>query len=184
MGFFSWLTADTRESISNIHSERPVKTVYLLQPDGQSPLEEPAYNGYGVFAGVSAYAWLARANLSTIGVDPKGVENDWLEKIGIQLQHGVVCRDTQTGDIWAIFDDVHPWIPQAKFSPYSWAAPLPEYDGASANALVESGRFEKVPVRSIVPIHYPLKFSFNPDASYEDLPASKECPHQGFFYFL
>jgi hypothetical protein len=29
---------------------------------------------------------------------------------------------------------------------------------------------------------YPLKFSFNENAIYENLPAAKECPEQGFFY--
>jgi len=30
------------------------------------------------------------------------------------------------------------------------------------------------------PLRFPLKFSFNPDAVYEDLPASEPCPNQGF----
>ena len=64
MGFFSWNTADTNESIANIHSGHPNadRTVYLLQPDGKAPIEETAYNGYGVFGDVDAYAWLAEIN--------------------------------------------------------------------------------------------------------------------------
>jgi hypothetical protein len=33
-----------------------------------------------------------------------------------------------------------------------------------------------------ITLTYPLKFSFNPDAVYEDLPASESCPFQGYFY--
>lgn len=31
-------------------------------------------------------------------------------------------------------------------------------------------------------LHYPLKFSYNPDARYEDWPPSQQCPYQGHFY--
>ena len=64
MGFFSWNTADTNESIANIHSGHPNadRTVYLLQPDGKAPIEETVYDGYGIFGNVDAYAWLAEMN--------------------------------------------------------------------------------------------------------------------------
>ncbi len=39
MGFFSWKTCDSKESISNVYSGRQVRTVYLLQPHGQKPLQ-------------------------------------------------------------------------------------------------------------------------------------------------
>lgn len=31
-------------------------------------------------------------------------------------------------------------------------------------------------------VPYPLKFSFNPDAIYEDFGPSSLCEYQGFFY--
>jgi hypothetical protein len=66
MGFFSWKTADSKESIANIHSthQNARKPVYLLQPN-KDPICETAYDGYGVFGGVDAYAWLAKMNIQT-----------------------------------------------------------------------------------------------------------------------
>lgn len=117
MGFFSWKTADTKKPINNVHGRKPhTRIVYLLQPDKQPPIQETAYDGYGMFGGIDAYAWLARMNLNIDGSD------DDIRGDGISLQY--------------------------------------------------SGK----------PIEYPLKFSFNKDAKYEDLPASEDDPNQGFFY--
>jgi len=60
MGFFSWTTADTNESIMNSYTDE-CRTVYLLQP-GRRPIKEEEYEGYGVFGGVDAYEWLALEN--------------------------------------------------------------------------------------------------------------------------
>lgn len=61
MGFFSWITSDTNESISNVYSDRGPLPVYLIAPDGTT-YYEPRYEGYGVFAGQDAYALLAQWN--------------------------------------------------------------------------------------------------------------------------
>jgi len=66
MGYFSFKTADTGETIWNMHSAQSrdgTRTVFLLQPDGQPPLREESYNGYGDFGGVDAFVWLGRNNL-------------------------------------------------------------------------------------------------------------------------
>ena len=122
MGFFSWMTADTAKSISNIYAEedygKKCHTVYLLQPNGADAIEEASYEGYGVFGGVDAYAWLAVAN----GVASETDTEDEQRTKGIELA----------------------------------------FSGEDYN--------------------YPLKFSFNKSAVYEDLPASADCPNQGFFY--
>jgi hypothetical protein len=60
MGFFSWLTADTKETIPNIYSKRKRKPVYLVLPEGN--LKENGYGGYGEFCGFDAYALLALKN--------------------------------------------------------------------------------------------------------------------------
>ena len=115
MGFFSWKTADTNESILNRFACEdhgiPVKTVYLLQPNGLPPIEETSYEGYGVFGEIDAYSWLASM---------KGLGDDRMD--GIDLA----------------FDN-------------------PDQ------------------------IEFPLKFSFNKNAKYEELPASEDCPYQGYF---
>jgi hypothetical protein len=61
MGFFSWRTSDTDESIPNWASTRPTFTVYMWAPDGRC-FEEPAYGGYGDFGGVDYYALLSEIN--------------------------------------------------------------------------------------------------------------------------
>ena len=58
MGFFSWITSDTHESISNAYSDRGALPVYLYCPDG-TKIYEPDYQGYGDFGGHDAYALLA-----------------------------------------------------------------------------------------------------------------------------
>ena len=61
MGFFSWITSDTHESISNAYSDRGALPVYLYCPDG-TKIYEPDYQGYGDFGGHDAYALLAEWN--------------------------------------------------------------------------------------------------------------------------
>ena len=112
MGFFSWTTADTGESIANVYSGETVKDVYLLQPNGENPILERAYEGYGEFNGTDAFEWLALKNAGVADRD-----------LGIRL----------------FYEDDE----ECKF---------------------------------------PLKFSFDPDAVYEELPESMPCPNQGYFY--
>ena len=121
MGFFSWKTADTNETIWNryaieVNPAHQCKPVYLLQPNGMAPILEPSYEGYGDFGGIDALEWLAEMN---------GKGKDRSE--GIELMHGVPGKDK------------------------------PE------------------------PPRFPLKFSFDRNAVYEDLPASPDDDNQGFF---
>lgn len=58
MGFFSWRCAVSGESIANIYSLKPEEQTqcYLITPD--KTYYEPAYGGYGKFAGVDVYELL------------------------------------------------------------------------------------------------------------------------------
>ncbi|GIU40864.1 hypothetical protein TUM3794_19780 [Shewanella colwelliana] len=87
MGFFSWNTSDTNESIANIHSGHPnaTRTVYMLQPGGKEPIECRAYEGYGVFGGVDAFAWLAKFNSEQAKSLDLFEDCEELRKIGIDL---------------------------------------------------------------------------------------------------
>lgn len=111
MGYFSWKTSDTEESIFNVFSNHfDGRPVYLLQPNGQPAIKESGYEGMGNFGGRDAYELLAEWN-------------------GLGSDRGKGFKLSISGD----------------------------------------------------PIKYPLKFSFNPDAVYEDLPAAKNCERQGHF---
>jgi hypothetical protein len=61
MGFFSWNTCDTGESIANQFSNRPTFTVHMITPDGGVFTEED-YEGYGEFGGKDFYELIAELN--------------------------------------------------------------------------------------------------------------------------
>ncbi len=61
MGFFSWNTCDTGESIANNCSTRPTFTVHMITPDGRVFTEE-SYDGYGEFGGKDFHELLAELN--------------------------------------------------------------------------------------------------------------------------
>lgn len=180
MGFFSWLTCDTSESISNIHSDRKVRTVYMLQPGNERHIEEPAYDGYGVFGGVAAYAWLARKNRHVLA-DPSVVDNgERAIHIGIGLGLSDVFVHKDTGEVWHFFADNRCIVPGNYFGG-RYDEYCEELDD-SPNGLIGSGVLVRKPIIEQVELKYPLKFSFNPQCKYEAHPASQDCPHQGYFY--
>jgi hypothetical protein len=178
MGFFSWLTSDTEESIANVHTGQ-CRPVYLLQPEGQPPICEPAYEGYGKFGGVDAYEWVARENAPSDVLAT--LDRDQVRSIGHLMANGTILRDTHTGALWSI----HVHVPgglgvKVNNFQHSWMTVIPEL-GMTPNELRESGRFVSARLRDHINIKYPLKFSFDKNAVYEDLPAAKNCPHQGYF---
>lgn len=179
MGFFSWETCDSKESIPAAASGREMKPVYLLQPNGEPPIKEPCYEGSGWFGEVNAYAWLADMNVGPLGLDIPETDGDFLS-LGISLGVGVVLRDTVTGEYWRIFH-TGPRVIKCWTFAGTYADIIPEF-GKTANDLVEEGRMEMVPIADAVGLPFPLKFSFDPNAVYEDFPESARCPHQGYFY--
>jgi len=61
MGFFSWRTQDTDESIPNHYSGQEVFTIYMHDHLGNHWAEDN-YAGYGEFGGKDYYALLAEMN--------------------------------------------------------------------------------------------------------------------------
>lgn len=170
MGCFSWKTADTNRSIR--HGQR----AFLLQPDGKPPIADDCYSGHGDFGDVDAYAWLAQSNLPAEMLE--GLDEDSVRCLGIALEVGEAFRDTRTGEIWSIYDDHRVLVGGSFFGG--------RYDeigdawGMTPNAAIEAGILVAVPVSTLRPVKYPLKFSFRADAVYENLPASADCPDQGY----
>ena len=62
MGFFSWKTLDTKESISNAYSSRGALPVVMVNPLNGEMYEENSYDGYGVFGNKDYYELLAEIN--------------------------------------------------------------------------------------------------------------------------
>ena len=178
MGCFSWKTADTKRSIPIHQSQRPTP-VYLLQPCGVAPIEEKFYDGHGNFGGINAMVWLAENNASANGLDVSDMTEDSKFSLGVSLDCGSVFRDRVTGELWSIFRDHSPLV-GGRFFAGTFDRPIRELNGKCANDLIESGQLVSVPLKSLLKFDRPLKFSFNPKAVYEGLPASEVCPHQGF----
>lgn len=65
MGFFSWKTQDTGESIPNAYSGKRLFTVYMKDHKG-NVWKEDKYEGYGEFGGKDFYELLAEMN----GLEP------------------------------------------------------------------------------------------------------------------
>lgn len=178
MGFFSWRTADTHETIWNRYAKEQgggaCRTVYMLQPDQQPPFEEPAYEGYGEFGGMDAYALLARMNRPDL---TKGRDDDFARMIGCALvggYHELVADGTKH----AIFHGGAQMIdPAITHHAVTYAEPIEAFGGRTANELVKTGEL----VERHFQIDRPLKFSFRKDADYDALPGSPDCETQGFF---
>lgn len=181
MGFFSWLTSDSKESIRNIHTGEN-RTVYLLQPDGAKPIREDGYEGYGAFGGIDAYAWLARANLPQDRV--ADFDDEELRDAGIALDCGSLLR-LQDGRLLSVFHDSRKLCNALGLTvehfPGRYDEPIPSCGGKSANQMAEAGTTQPVRLRDLGVIRHPLKFSFDPAARYEDLPAAEKDPDQGYF---
>lgn len=64
MGFFSFKTQDTNQSIPNKYSNKKTFTVYLHDDEG-TRWQEKNYAGYGVFGGMDIYKLFAKMNGAT-----------------------------------------------------------------------------------------------------------------------
>ncbi len=182
MGFFSWKTSDTQENIMNASSGAH-KTVYLLQPDGEPPIREDEYEGYGVFGGVDANIWLAQRNFPD---ETDRLSTDDLRYIGVCLDVGDILQH-KDGTLISVFHGVPKPIFDVLSKSHkiivfndSYNAVIPEY-GVSANMLIKSGDARPLQYSDILDIKYPLKFSFDEKAVYEALPAAKNSDNQGYF---
>lgn len=204
MGFFSWKTADTEESIGNVHSgndhSREHGPVYLLSPDGNH-IREDGYEGYGVFGGVDAFVWVALTNLpeaSSYVIDDVlgGVSSQAIDEAkrallsgenvgGSDDVHRTIASRLRDTALLAfgkglMFDPVTDQriIRGQDGIPFRYDQSIEKYNGKTLGELNKEGFFT---LKDIEP-DYPLKFSFDKGADYNLLPASENCPDQGYFY--
>ena len=183
MGFFSWVTADTGESIPNLYTGLPMRPVYLLQPGGRPPIKESAYEGYGVFGECNAHTWLAQHNIPSDLL--KTADEETLRLIGISLEAGVFHEDERANKwicahhVFAGMEDAFPRLAGIReFTRYD--QPLKACGGRTPNQLIGDGTWQTKPIMD--ELAYPLKFSYDPEADYDSLPPSKPCERQGYFY--
>lgn len=79
MGFFSWKTQDTKQSIPNVYSSKPYFTVFMHDEKGNVWTED-AYDGYGEFGSKDFYELLAEMNGVEHNFDLKGSDSEFYEK--------------------------------------------------------------------------------------------------------
>ena len=112
MGFSSFLTSDTQESIWNVYTGR-AETVYMLQPNGLPPIRDDAYLGYLLFGGEDVFVWIAKIN------KVEGLETDEdYSNAGLKLMYD----DTKPNEIYLpkfSFDKdaIYEELPNAEFCP-------------------------------------------------------------------
>lgn len=170
MGFFSWLTADTKESVI-VNSRR---RAYLLQPNGQKPIIAKRYDGFGSFGDTDAFSWCAKANIAPDII--KTMTDSEIYGAGVALSMGNYYEDVNTKEKFAIFHGPYRGLePHIDKRIDNYETPLSQYDNQTPNQLIRQGIF----VARKYACKFPIKISYNPNAVYEDLPASEDCPNQG-----
>ena len=182
MGFFSFNTADTKESIPAAASGLLTKAVYLIQPNNK-PIKEDCYMGSGCFGGVDIFDWLAEKNL------PKECIKKWkgeLRDLGIEIHatdsdffldkknKAYACGEA------AIY--LARQLCNVKAKRFNDYGSLIIIDGieSSVHKHLESGRLINKSFEDFV--KNPIKLSFNENACYEELDCSTDCVFQGYFY--
>lgn len=165
MGFFSWITQDTKKSIANIHSERETFTVYLKDNKGNY-WKEDAYQGYGVFNGKDFYQLLAEMNSDKCELSGD-IEKDRNE--GIRIFFGIsAIKNKKT----------HQVFKGRGIDFFNWDRDI-IHDNKSANQLLETKEWEHIYIKE-ENIVYP-NIVENEDWEWRN-EAPQDCPEQGFFY--
>lgn len=93
MGLFSFLTSDSKKSVSadnTLQRDYTTNSAYLLLPDG-TYLYENSYEGYGLFNNVDVYEIVAKLNYPELCKDDNGnwLSSDIIRNIGIDI----ACSD-------------------------------------------------------------------------------------------
>lgn len=181
MSYFYWMTADTEQAIElySRSSEQARKSFYLLQPNGLPPLEMSVLEKDVELGIETAYAWLAKTNL---GVE----DSEW----GIALYH---CASITTYNGAHYYCKQH--IPEGVIDilgsilksqgEIARFIGLDDYE-QSVVMVLDSGKegvtclnkmwlladAKKRAIRTFLPEFFPLKFSNNRFAIYEEFPSS------------
>lgn len=173
MGFFSWITSDTKRSLPNVHSNRDTFKVHMVTRDGQVYTEE-AYDGYGDFNGQDFYELVAHLN----GLVDKDMDLQEKRTRGINCALGVAAITNKKVTYRAQGVDFFHWSDEKI------------HDGKSANELCESGEFFRIRFKD-ENAHIPKIVERLPECEpgskeweqwFDELPKSEACPNQGFFY--
>lgn len=157
MGFISWLTSDTENSIPNLYSDNECIKVHMMDNDGNVFVEEN-YEGYGDFGGKNYFELLAEMNGGKTKED------------GLTIYNGVRgIKNIKTNEVLLYDKDFLCWdtpIYEGQPTPYS---------------LVFNGEWIMV-TEKLEDISYPLLLEKPQQVTdwYNKVP--EECEYQGYFY--
>jgi hypothetical protein len=177
MGLFSFTRAEDGKSIPAASSGLPTQTHYLIQPNGQPPIAEHAYQGNGFFGGVDVFAWLAQANAKAMNFNLEAFHPLMIRDIGITLDRGDVFEDTRNGNL--LWPGKRNPIAGKSEQCFTGFDQYTHELGGTPNDLIDKGILVPKPAREALNLPYPIKLSAYRAAVYEDLPASGDCPYQG-----
>ena len=173
MGFFSWLTSDTKKSIANQHSTKSTFPVHMITEDGQI-FTENNYDGYGVFGGKDIHVLAAEMN-GYKGETDEETRNLFFDKIWVR----------------GISKEGKKYINKEHFNRYD--EPLESEGGLTPNELVEkhgwksfgnSGEFEDWANEGLKMPKLVERLPQTQDwiTEWNELPYPESCRDQGFFY--
>jgi hypothetical protein len=169
MGFFSFITSDTNKSISNSFSNRGALPVHMITEDGQVFTEDD-YEGYGVFGGKDIYELIAELNELCLDGD-----TDQKRGVAIDLLYKTIITNGERS-----------YTNGVDFT--NWEQPIEAEGGKTANSLVSLGWKQVYPngygdfeIAAKNGIKLPKLVQKIPK-NFDDVPYSKNCRHQGFFY--
>ncbi len=179
MGFFSWLTADTNQSIPSSYSSKPTIRVHMITEDGRV-FTETNYEGYGVFGDKDFYTLAAELN-GHKGKDDQETRKLFFDRI---WKRGV-RKDGKSLEYRIDFEH--------------YEAPIQSEGGLTANQLVSEHGWEYWEVsrsgntQDFVDAGFKmpkivstlLVSPTNKDEwkkFWDSMPYNKSCPDQGFFY--
>lgn len=173
MGFFSFITSDSNESIPNIHSGRKTFPVYMATPGpNRKVFEEKEYDGYGVFGGKDIYVLIAELN----NLCPNGTHEDKRME-AIALIYKTVITDGTTKFIKGI--DFTRWD-QPLGDTKRTANELVYEDGWSMIHPNGYGDFNEAARQGyIMPKLFEDRASIN---YWDEFPYPTSCSYQGYFY--
>lgn len=175
MGLFSWLTADTEESIPCVYSNRLPFIVHMVTEDGQI-FTEKEYDGYGNFGGKDFYVLAAELN-GLKGKDDEETRNlffDDIWKRGVQTKDGTTKlfyrKDFDTYESKIVVGELLV-TPNELTSRCDWVSFDYGSDGFHNHGFKMPKLVKNLPNKNI-----DWKVWFN------NLPYNESCPDQGYFY--
>jgi len=180
MGFSSYKTSDTGESIANSYSSRPTFTVHMITEDGQV-FTENEYEGYQDFGGKNTHVLIGELNGLTAeeGNGNSAEENLRLKVLNLIYETIITCGERSYSN---------------KKDFFNWETPLEAEGGKTPNQLVEMGWKQEYPYGygnftacAKAGLKMPkfvetLPSKKNWKQEWDKLPYPEDCEAQGYFY--